>query len=95
MHAILSDWHTAPIDEKLRMTLGLLEKFTLTPADVSVSDVQPLLDAGISKQAIEDALIVCACFNIIARIADALDVAIPSVEGFARTAEMLLAHRYM
>lgn len=77
------------------MTLGLLEKVTLSPAQVSASDVQPLLAAGISEQAIEDALIICAGFNIISRIADALDVAIPSTEGFARTGETLLDHGYV
>jgi alkylhydroperoxidase family enzyme len=75
--------------------LGLLEKVTLTPAEVSPLDVQPLLAAGISEQAIEDALIICASFNIISRIADALDVAIPSPEGFARTGGALLDHGYV
>jgi hypothetical protein len=77
------------------MMLGLLEKVTLSPAEVSPSDVLPLLAAGISEQAIEDALIICAGFNIISRIADALDVAIPSPEGFARTGEALLDHGYV
>jgi alkylhydroperoxidase family enzyme len=77
------------------MMLGLLEKVTLSPAQVSASDVQPLLAAGISEQAIEDALIICAGFNIISRIADALDVAIPSAEGFACTGEALLDHGYV
>ncbi len=95
MQAVLNDWHTAPIDEKLRLMLGLLEKVTLFPAEVSPSDVQPLVAAGITEQAIEDALIVCASFNIIARVADAFDVAIPSAEGFAHTAEFLLEHGYL
>jgi alkylhydroperoxidase family enzyme len=95
VQAVLSDWRTVPIDEKLRMMLGLLEKVTLSPVEVSPADIEPLLRAGISKQAIEDAFIVCACFNIIARIADALDVAIPSTEGFAYTAERLLEHGYL
>jgi alkylhydroperoxidase family enzyme len=93
--AVLDDWRTAPIDEKLRMTLGLLEKVTLTPWEVRPEDVTPLRAAGISEHAIEDALVVCALFNIIDRMADALDVAIPSAEGFARTAERLLELGYL
>jgi len=77
------------------MTLGLLEKVTLSPAEVSPSDIQPLLAVGISEQAIEDALIICAGFNTISRIADAFDVAIPSPEGFARTGAALLDHGYV
>ena len=95
VQAVLDDWHNAPIDEKLRMTLGLLEKVTLSPAKVSSADIDPLLQAGISKHAIEDALLVCACFNIISRIADALDVAVPSAEEFTLTGVRLLEHGYL
>jgi len=93
--AVLDDWRTAPIDEKLRVMLGLLEKVTLTPGEVGPGDIAPLRAVEISDQAIEDALVVCALFNIIDRMADALDVAIPSAEGFARTAERLLEHGYL
>ena len=57
--------------------------------------MSPRSVAGISEQAIEDALVVCALFNIIDRMADALAVAIPSAEGFARTAERLLEQGYL
>ena len=77
------------------MTLGLLEKVTLAPAEIGLEDITPLRAAGVSEQAIEDALVVCALFNIIDRIADALDVTIPSAEGFARTAERLLEQGYL
>lgn len=93
--AVLDNWHTAPIDEQLRVTLGLLEKITLTPGEVGPWDIAPLRAVGVSEQAIEDALVVCALFNIIDRMADALDVAIPSAEGFARTGERLLEHGYL
>jgi alkylhydroperoxidase family enzyme len=93
--AVLDNWQTAPIDEPLRVTLGLLEKVTLTPWEVGPEDVAPLRAVGVSEQAIEDALVVCALFNIIDRMADALDVAIPSAEGFARTAERLLEQGYL
>ena len=93
--AVLDDWHTAPIDEKLRMTLGLLEKVTLTPWEVGPDDITPLRAVGVSEQAIEDALVVCALFNMIDRMADSLDVAIPTAEGFAQTGERLLQHGYL
>ena len=95
VRAVLDDWRTAPIDEKLRATLGFLEKVTLTPGEAGSDDVTPLRAVGVSEQAIEDALVVCALFNIIDRIADALDVAIPSADGFARTAERLLEQGYL
>lgn len=95
VQAVIDDWRTAPVSEKLRATLGLLEKVTCDPSLVTSSDMVLLLVQGISKCAIEDALLICACFNLISRIADAFDVAIPSAEGFAYTAEHLLGHGYL
>lgn len=95
MQAVNNDWRSAPIHEKLRATLGLLEKVTLTPALVTPADIQPLLTLGISPQAIEDALLVCAYFNIISRVADSFDVAIPSAAEFANTGTYLLDHGYL
>ena len=77
------------------MTLGFLEKVTLAPAEIGPEDVAPLRTAGVSEQAIEDALVVCALFNIIDRLADTLDVTIPSAEGFKQTAERLLEQGYL
>jgi uncharacterized peroxidase-related enzyme len=93
--AVLDDWRTAPVSEPLRAMLGFLEKVTLTPSNVTAEDVTPLRVLGISDQAIEDGLVVCALFNIIDRMADALDVAVPSPEVFAYTGEMLLLHGYL
>jgi alkylhydroperoxidase family enzyme len=95
VQAVTDDWRTAPVSDQLKAMLGLLEKVTLTAARVAPCDIEPLLALGISKPAIEDALLICACFNIIARIADALNVAIPSASVFLQTAERLLAHGYI
>lgn len=67
----------------------------MTPAEVGPEDIAPLRAAGVSDQAIEDALAVCAFFNIIDRLADSFDVTIPSTEGFAQTAERLLEYGYL
>ena len=73
MQAILSDWRTAPVDEKLRATLGFLQKLTLCPAEVSAADVDRVRAVGVSDQAIEDAIYVCFIFSVLARLADAFD----------------------
>ncbi len=93
--AVLDNWQTAPVSEKMKRTLHLLEKVTLRPSEVGPEDVTPLHAVGVSDAAIEDALTVCALFNVIDRMADALDVAIPSPEEFARTGERLLEHGYL
>ena len=94
VEAVLEDWRTAPVNEKLRATLGFLEKLTLAPGDLGSGDVEPLREAGVSDQAIEDAILVCALFNTIDRIADSLGFEVPSPESFARAAGILLNRGY-
>jgi uncharacterized peroxidase-related enzyme len=94
VNAVLDDWRAAPIDEKLRATLGFLEKLTLCPGDVGPEDVAPLRAAGVTDQAIEEAIHVCAFFNLIDRVADALGFEIPTPEGFAQGADSLLKYGY-
>jgi alkylhydroperoxidase family enzyme len=70
VEAVLADWRTAPIDQRLRATLGFLEKVTLAPGDVTSADTDAVRAAGVSDEAIEDALAVCVSFNLIDRLAD-------------------------
>lgn len=81
---MLEDWLTAPVSEKLRVTLGFLEKLTMAPGDVGPADVEPLRASGLSDEAIEDAILVCALFNVIDRVADALDFEVPETQATAR-----------
>jgi hypothetical protein len=74
--------------------LSFLEKLTLFPGEVGVEDGLALRKAGIDEQAAVDAICVCILFNIIDRIADSLDFAVPSSEDFARTASNPTTHRY-
>lgn len=83
------------MNEKVRVTLGLLEKMTLTPLAVGSQDMLPLRAAGVSDRAIEEALAVCTIFNIINRLADAFEVSVPSDEDFVRAGEYLLARGYV
>lgn len=75
--AVLADWQTAPIDEKLRATLGLVQKITLAPGEVRAEDVNLVRAVGVSDEAIVTAVYVCAIFNLIDRIADALKFHVP------------------
>ena len=92
--AALADWRTAPVEERVRATLGLLEKVTLTPESVGKDDVAPLRALGVSRQAVEDALVVCFCFNLIDRLADAFGWHVPDKKGFAASATALLRQGY-
>lgn len=93
--AVLADYRTAPISGKLRAMLGFLEKLTLRPAEVGPADVAPLRAAGLSDEEVEDAIHVCAMFNLINRVADSLGFDLSTEEGYAGAARMLLKSGYL
>jgi uncharacterized peroxidase-related enzyme len=90
----LADYRAAPIANGLRATLGFLEKLTLHPADLSADDARTVLRAGVTSEALTDAIAVASAFNIVTRYADALDFAIPSPSEFDRAGDMLLKRGY-
>ena len=94
IQAILDDWRTAPVDEKLRATLAFLETLTLRPDDVSPEEVQAMRRAGVSDEGIEEAIAVCAVFNLADRVADSFDYVPPGPEAAAAFGQMRLARGY-
>ena len=80
VHAVLKDWRTAPIDERLRAALGYLEKLTLNPDSLDCSDIAKLHEAGLTDTAILEVGYVCCLFSTINRLADAFDFAIPNAK---------------
>jgi alkylhydroperoxidase family enzyme len=93
---VLDDYTTAPIDDKLRATLGLLKKMTLDHGSLGPEDVRTVVRAGVSKQAIQDALEVAFLFNIYDRLADAMGWDVPAISGgyYQVVAKRLLKHGY-
>jgi alkylhydroperoxidase family enzyme len=88
------DWRTAPIDDRLRTTLGFLEKLTLRPHELGPADADAARAAGVSDEALVDAIHVAALFNMIDRLADSLGWDVPSFEDFSVRAEAMLASGY-
>jgi len=91
---VLADYRTASIDERLRATLAFLEKMTLTPDALGPEDARRVRDAGVSDEALWDAVHVAVAFNTITRIADGLGFAIPTAAQFRSMAKMLLRIGY-
>lgn len=94
MQPILDDYRTAPIGEKLRATLGLLETFTLRPDQLGPADVRAVLDTGVSKEAIRDAYYVAYLFNTYDRLADTLGWELPAEAHYAKAGQYLLKNGY-
>ncbi|HEX2223821.1 MAG TPA: hypothetical protein VHN15_06425 [Thermoanaerobaculia bacterium] len=75
--------------------LGFVEKLTLTPHAVGPADMAPLRAAGLTDEAIEDAIHICGAFNTINRIADTLGFDLQTPEGYAGAARFLLKVGYI
>ncbi len=91
--AVLADLDSAPIDEGLRATLGMLGKLT-SEGTLSAGDIRAVLSAGVSHQQIEDALAVGFAFNTTDRLANAFAFDALSQEGFEAGAKYLLKRGY-
>lgn len=91
---VLDDYERADISPKLRAMLGFIRKMTLEPDALGPADAQAVRNAGVSEAAMNDAIHVSLMFNIINRMADALNFAVPSDAAFAADAKMLLRFGY-
>jgi alkylhydroperoxidase family enzyme len=92
---VLDDYRTAPIGEKLRAMLGLLETITLRPDEMSPSLVREVLDAGVSRDAIRDAFYVAFLFNTYDRLADTLGWELPERGYYDKAGKFLLKKGYL
>lgn len=70
--AVLRDPDTAPISPGLRATLAFLAKVTLTPDALGPDDAAQARAAGVSDEALDDALHVAFLFAVYTRLADAM-----------------------
>jgi uncharacterized peroxidase-related enzyme len=92
--AVEADWRTAPIDERLRAMLGFLETLTLRPEELTSEDAAAVRAAGVSDEAMVDAIHVGALFNMIVRMADSLGWDVPTWEQCLARGEAMLANGY-
>ena len=81
------------IGEPLHATMLMIRKLTKEHT-VDADDMRAVLAAGASAQQIEDALAICFSFNVIGRLADSFDFAVPSPDAFNAGAKYLLARGY-
>jgi len=88
------DVRSAPIDDRLRATLLFIETLTLRPDELTHADAEAVYAAGVSREALVDAIHVAALFNVIVRLADSLGWDVPPFEAFFERAETMLASGY-
>lgn len=66
--ALIDDFASAPIADRLRPVLAYAGKLTLTPAQVAAADVDAILAAGWDERSVADANKVTALFNYMNRV---------------------------
>ncbi|HLY66072.1 MAG TPA: carboxymuconolactone decarboxylase family protein [Chloroflexota bacterium] len=91
--AALADLESAPVEDRLRATLRMLGRLT-RDGHLSAEDVRAVLDTGVSRQQVEDALAICYAFNVTNRLANAFGFEVLSQEGFQAGARYLLRRGY-
>jgi uncharacterized peroxidase-related enzyme len=89
VQSVFDDWRTAPVNEKVRATLGFLEKLTHTPESVSAVDLLPMKEAGVTKRGIEEAIYICFIFCTINRLANAFDFELANEKSLNRVSFVL------
>lgn len=89
VQAVIQDWRTAPVNEKVRATLGFLEKLTRTPDLVSQDDIIAMKEAGVSRRGIEEAIYVCFVFSTINRLANSFDFELANEKSLNRVGFVL------
>ena len=91
---MFADPETAPVAPGLRAALGLVRKLTLAPEEIGAGDLQTILDAGASEDAVRDVVYVCFAFNLIDRVSDALGFDLMDEQGYRQGARVLLRVGY-
>jgi alkylhydroperoxidase family enzyme len=74
--------------------LGFLEKLTLQPEELAAEDADAVRAAGVSDEAMVDAIHVAALFNMIVRLADSLGWDVPTWESCLDRGEAMLSRGY-
>jgi alkylhydroperoxidase family enzyme len=74
--------------------LGFLEKLTLRPEELGPVDADAVRAAGVSDEAMIDAIHVAALFNMIVRLADSLGWDVPTWESCLARGEAMLERGY-
>ena len=74
LETIMDNPEDSEVSPPLRPVLAYLRKLTLEPSKLVDADAQAVFDAGVSEQALFDAIHICALFNFMNRIVEGCGV---------------------
>lgn len=82
------------VDKRFKPILALVKKLTLTPSQMTQTDVDDVLSAGWDEQAVKDAIAICSLFNFMNRFVDGYGLQQPSPEQLTAMATGINTHGY-
>jgi uncharacterized peroxidase-related enzyme len=71
---LVNDLETANLDQKMKPVLRYVKKLTLTPNQVTQTDIDVILSVGWDETAVVHANLVCAFFNLMNRWVEGLGI---------------------
>jgi alkylhydroperoxidase family enzyme len=92
---VLADPGTAPIPEKEKVLLRLVERVNGASFELRRDEIDPVRAAGWSDEAIYDAVTVCALFNFYNRWCDGTGVQAMPAEHHAMSGKRLATFGYL
>lgn len=95
VEAVLEDFRTAPISPQEKALFTFLEKMNRQSNQLRKEDVQEVVAAGWTEEAIYDAITVCALFNFYNKWVDAAGVSDMPAAAYAASGERLAAFGYL
>lgn len=91
---MLDDFRTAPIDAREKALFAFVAKVCEDSTAIRREDVDAVVHAGWSEDAVYDAITVCALFQFYNTWIDATGVHDMPAMGYAMTGQRLAAHGY-
>ncbi len=93
--AVLEDFRTAPISVREKALFAFIERMNRESFSLQKEDVQAVIDAGWTQEAIYDAITVCALFNFYNKWVDATGVGDMPVEAYEMSGQRLATAGYV
>ena len=91
---MLDDFRTAPIDEREKALFAFLAKVCEDSTSIWREDVDEVVRAGFTEDAVYDAITVCALFQFYNTWIDATGVHDKPASAYAMTGQRLAANGY-
>lgn len=91
----MEDYRTAPIGEREKALFAFIEKMNRQSSRLRKKDVEEVMAAGWSEEAMYDAITVCALFNFYNKWIDATGVSDMTAAAYAVSGERLATAGYV